>query len=134
MAAKEQELEVKKKQTPAETESTRDRRVYSPKVDIIERADDIVLSADMPGANEGSVDVTLDKGILTIQGMVDAQYFENYRLTYAEYGVGDYRRSFTIPDTIDRDTISAVVKNGVLTLTLPKAEPEKPKKIHIKAQ
>jgi len=134
MAAKEQELEIKKEQTPAETESTRDRRVYSPKVDIIERADDIVLSADMPGANEGSVDVTLDKGILTIQGMVDAQYFENYRLTYAEYGVGDYRRSFTIPDTIDRDTISAVVKNGVLTLTLPKAEPEKPKKIHIKAQ
>jgi len=132
MAVKEQELDIKKERTPAETESTRDRRVYTPKVDITDRADDIVLSADMPGVDNGTVDVTLDKGVLTIQGVADAQYFENYRLTYAEYGVGDYRRSFTIPDTIDRDTITAVVKKGVLSLTLPKAEPEKPRKIQIK--
>lgn len=126
------ELEGRNEQTSLQAESTRPRRVFVPRTDIIEKSDSIILVADMPGIDERNVDITLEKGILTIYGTVDAAYHEDYRIAYAEYGIGDYRRSFTVTDDIDREKIEATVKNGVLRLTLPKAEKLKAKKITVK--
>lgn len=114
-------------------ERTRDRRVFIPRVDIYETGDDLMLVADMPGVDESSVDITLEKNVLTINGNVEPAQPENYSLAYAEYAEGDYQRSFTLSDEIDRDNIEAVVSHGVLRLRLPKAGPAKTRKIAVKA-
>ncbi|MBN2255638.1 MAG: Hsp20/alpha crystallin family protein [Deltaproteobacteria bacterium] len=125
-------LESRREQASLQAESTRPRRVFVPRTDIIEKTDSIILFADMPGVDESHVDITLEKGVLTIYGTVDAAYHEDYDIAYAEYSIGDYRRSFTVTDEIDQDKIGASVKDGVLRLTLPKAEKVKPKKITVK--
>ena len=124
----------KKEASTKEVERTRARRIYSPSVDIIERDEDIILIADMPGVDDKSVDVTLEKDVLTIYGRVDQEIPEGYRSVYSEYGIGDYERSFTLSDEIDRDRIEASVKNGVLKLILPKADAVKTKKIPVKSE
>ena len=120
-------------QTPVETERTRNRKVYVPKADIIETGGAMVLYADMPGVDEKSVEVTLEKNILTITGTVAPQDFSGRSICYAEYDVGDYERAFTISDEVDRDHIEASVKNGVLTLTLRKAPQAEVRKITVRS-
>ena len=115
------------------TEHTKDTKVYTPAVDIVEQGRDIVLYADMPGVDEGSVDVTLEKNVLTIYGSVDCKAPEGVCLNCAEYGVGDYRRVFTLSNEVDREKIAATVNNGVLKLVMPKAETLKSRKIEVKA-
>jgi HSP20 family molecular chaperone IbpA len=105
-------------------ERTRERRAYVPRVDIYETEEAMVILADMPGVDENSVDITLEQGVLTLNGYVEDLTFEDYTLAYAEYGVGDYVRRFTIPSEIDEDNIAATLKDGVLRLELPKAQPE----------
>ena len=105
-------------------ERTREHRAYVPRVDIYETDEAMVILADMPGVAENTVDITLEQGVLTLNGYVEAPTFEGYTLAYAEYGVGDYVRRFTIPSEIDEDNISATLKDGVLRLELPKAQPE----------
>lgn len=128
-------LESNKKEagTPAGVERASSGKVYSPAVNIVERANDLVLTADMPGVCENSVDITLEKKILTIAGHIEPQE-DKYCLLHEEYGVGDYERSFTLSDEVDGDHIEASVKNGVLKLILPKAEKAKTKKILVKAE
>lgn len=109
------------------------RKVYVPKVDIYETGEGMELLVDMPGVDEKTVEVTLDRNVLTILGRVEPDKFEGYNLAYTEYGVGDYQRAFTISDEIDREKIEAVVKNGVLRITLHKAEQAKARKIAITA-
>jgi HSP20 family protein len=134
MAVTRGEMQKKEAETPEKGERTRERRIYKPHVDIIERRDDIIVIADMPGVDDKSVDITLEKNVLMIYGMVEADIPENHRLFLSEYGIGDYQRAFTLSDEVDRDRIQATVNNGVLKLTLPKAEPAKTKKIPIKAE
>ena len=117
---------------PEGVERTRTGRVYLPAVDIYETDQDVVLMADMPGVDENSVDVSLEKNVLTIYGRVEPQIPAGHTLAYAEYRIGDYQRSFTISNTIDWERIEGVVKNGVLRLTLPKAGPATTKKISVK--
>jgi len=115
-------------------ERTRAKRIYKPAVDIIEKNEDIYLLADMPGVDNESVEVTLEKDTLTIYGKVEPEVPEGLRLTESEYGVGDFQRTFSLSDEIDREKIQASVKNGVLRLKLPKAEAVKTKKIPVKAE
>lgn len=112
-------------------ERTRSRRVFTPRVDIIEKKDYIVLVADMPGVDEKSVNVTLEKDRLTIYGNVEQEFHKGHRLILSEYGTGDYERTFTISNQIDRKHIKATVKNGVLRLTLPKTDIAKARHIPI---
>jgi len=114
-------------------ERTRSGRVYMPLTDIVETRDDIWVYADMPGADQGSVDVTLENNILTIEGFVDSGPRENLRLVRGEYGIGDFHRTFTLSDVVDRGQIEASIQNGVLKLRLPKAEPAKARKIEVRA-
>jgi HSP20 family protein len=119
---------------PAETERTRNRRVFMPKVDIIETGDSMVMYADIPGADEKTVDVTLEKSVLTIRGTILPQEFEGRSMCYAEYDIGDYERSFTVSDEVDRDRIEALVKNGVLKLVLHKIPQVETKKITVRTE
>jgi len=114
-------------------EPTRNRKVYSPYTDIIDTGSEILVIADLPGADENCVDVTLEKNVLTINAFPPVEKVENYSLEFAEYGVGDYERKFVVSQDIDHEKIEAKVKNGVLTLHLPKAGPAKARKISVKA-
>jgi HSP20 family protein len=128
------EYEKKPAQTPVETERMKNRRVYVPKVDIIETGEAMVMFADMPGVDEKSVEVILEKNVLTITGAVEPQTFPGRSIAYAEYDVGDYERAFTVSDEIDRERIEAVVKNGVLKIALHKAPQAEVKKITVRAE
>ena len=133
--AKDLQVQDVEKQEIAEVnaERTRDRRAFVPRADIHETKDALIVVADMPGIDEDSVDIVLEKGVLSIDAYVKPQVAEDYCLAYAEYDVGDYQRRFTLPDGIDQDKIEATAKNGVLRLVLPKADVAKTKKIAVQA-
>lgn len=131
---KDTSLDTRKQETAlAEGERTRASRAYMPRTDIYETGEEILLTADIPGADESRVDITLEKNILTINARVDAGWFENRHLVYQEYGLGDFQRSFALSGEIDREKIEAVVRNGVLTLHLPKSPAARSRKIAVKA-
>jgi HSP20 family protein len=131
-ATMEMELEKQEVESPEGLERTTTRRIFVPRVDIYETEEQIMLLADMPGVGSDSVDITLEKNILTIRGYVDFQRPEGHDLAYAEYAVGDYERTFALTDEVDRNKIEASVKNGVLQLVLPKSEAVKARKIAVK--
>ena len=128
-----QDTKKKEVTTTQREERTRERRVYVPLVDIVEGKDETTVIADIPGVDESSVDITVEKNILEIYGKVDPDIPQDMRLVISEYGIGDYHRRFTLSDEIDRDRIQATVKNGVLRLILPKSEKAKTRKIEVKA-
>ncbi|PKN51420.1 MAG: heat-shock protein Hsp20 [Deltaproteobacteria bacterium HGW-Deltaproteobacteria-13] len=127
------EKDLQKTQNTTVTEKIRNVKTFVPRVDIYETREALFLIADMPGVDEKTVDVELEKNILTISGRVDNGKVEDYSLVFSEYEVGDYEREFTLSDEIDREKIKATVKQGVLRLELPKAEKVKPKRITINA-
>jgi HSP20 family molecular chaperone IbpA len=136
MAEETKTIQVQEQEViPSEgTERMRERTTFIPRADIFETDEDIIVTVDMPGVNEETIDITLEKNILTINSNTVYETPEGYNLAFAEYEVGDYERSFRLTDQIDRDAISAVYKNGVLRLSLPKVEELKTRKISIKTE
>ena len=132
MAANDKQIQKQESRDLQSAERTRWGKVFSPAVDILETKNDLRLYADMPGVDQKTISITVDKGILMIEGNVDTEPIEGYELEYKEYDIGDYQRSFTLADTVDQDKISANFVNGVLELILPKAEEAKPRKIEVK--
>ncbi len=115
-----------------EHKETKERKPkVTPAVDIIETQSEYVLYADLPGVDEKSLEVTLEKDILSLRAETHLEVPEGYRRIIEEFEPVVYERTFRIADDIDRDRIKASLKNGVLTLTLPKAETAKPRKIEI---
>ena len=129
----EMELEKQEVETPEGMERVRNRRAYIPRVDIYESGDNVILLADMPGVGSDGVDITLEKNELTIKGYVQYNLPNDHDLAYAEYGIGDYERSFVLSEEVDRDRIEATMKHGVLRLVLPKAESVRLRKIAVKS-
>lgn len=123
-----------RKSYPQSIERTHSRPTYIPLTDIYDRKDRLVVVADMPGVDENSLNIQLEKGVLTITGHVPELERKGYQLLYSEYDTGDYQRSFSISDEIDTDKIEAAVKNGILTLNLPRAEKVKARKIPVKVE
>jgi HSP20 family protein len=128
------EIEKQEAETPMGIERTRTVRTYIPAVDIYELDDTVVLLADMPGVSEESIDITLEKNLLTIRGQVELQETEESEPTYVEYYVGDYERTFALSDEVDRNKIEATIKNGVLRLMMPKADEAKTRKITVRSE
>jgi HSP20 family molecular chaperone IbpA len=128
-------LEIEKEElTPTEeSERTRASRCFIPRADVYEMDEQIVIVADVPGVDDQSIDVTLEKNVLTINAYVNPVLPEGYTLTHAEYEVGDYQRSFRLSDEIDREKIKATIKDGVLRLYLPKSTAARARKISVKA-
>ena len=136
MAKKDQAMEVQKQEESPddEMERTRSRRSFVPRSDIYETQKEIIVLADVPGANEKTVDITLEKNVLSITAYVEPAIPSGFEVAYAEYEEGDYQRSFRLSDEIDRDKIEAVVSEGVLRLRLPKSQGAQTKKIAVKTE
>ena len=106
---------------------------WSPTVDATETEDKIVVSAELPGLSREDIKITLKEGVLTIEGekQSDSESKEE-KPQWTERRYGKFSRSFNLPTEIDAGKVSAVCKDGVLKLTLPKAEEAKPKEIEVK--
>jgi HSP20 family protein len=132
--AESKELQAKEKnELAASAEQTRPGLVFSPAVDIFETDLEITLLADMPGVAAGGVNVDLKDGVLTISG--DPEPWEGPEETdvLVEFEIGRYYRQFALSDTIDQKKINAKLEDGVLRLTLPKAQKAVPRKITVTA-
>lgn len=105
---------------------------WVPPVDIEEYADKFVLYADVPGIEPSTIDVTLEKGVLTLSGgreqAVEQGSIERKR---SERASGKFLRRFVLPDTVDSENVSASGKNGVLQVVIPKRAQAQPRKIAV---
>ena len=126
------ELQVAEKQEvkPAEGELTHEGIYFTPAVDILENPKELVVMVDMPGVGKDSVEIDLKDNILSIVGRVIEEAVEGEELL-TEYRTGSYFRTFRITDVVDQSKITASMADGVLKLTLPKAEKAVPRKIAI---
>jgi HSP20 family molecular chaperone IbpA len=105
--------------------------IYTPRFDICETEDELILYGELPGVELGDLDIQFEGKELTIHGKVSSRHGD-HRPLREEYGVGDFYRTFAVGETIDAEKISAELKNGLLTLHLPKVEAAKPKRIEVK--
>ena len=101
-----------------------------PSVDIYENNDEILLHTDMPGVVKDDISVNIDNGKLFLSGLRKLK--TKGAATWEEFGEVEYRRTFSVPQTIDVTKVNAELKDGVLRLHLPKSEAAKPKQIEIK--
>ena len=129
-----EQTSIQKRETQEiQAERMRGGRSYVPSVDIVEQDDEMMLLADVPGARPDDVDITYERGQLTIHGKVTPRE-DPERTDYflREYGVGDFYRSFQIGEGVDNSQIEAELHDGVLTLHLPKSPEVLPRKIELK--
>ena len=127
-----QELQVReKRELEKKEESTAPARTFLPTTDIFESEEALTMALEMPGVDKGRIDISVENGVLTIHGQIDFSKYEGMQPVYTEYNIGHYRRSFSLSNRIDQSKIRAEMKDGVLTLVLPKAEEAKPRKISV---
>lgn len=127
-----QELQVQqKREVDKKTESTAPGRTFLPVTDIFETPEALTVVLEMPGVDRNSIEASVEDDIVTIEGRIDHSKYEGMQPVYTEYNVGHYARSFEISNKIDQTKISAQMKDGVVTIVLPKAEQIKPRKIQI---
>ena len=126
------ELQVQqKREIEQKRESTIPARQFMPVTDIFETEQALTLVVEMPGVKNENVDVRVENDVLTIDGRVDFSNYEGLQPLYTEYNVGNYLRSFQLSNKIDQAGINAQLKDGIMTLVLPKAETAKPRKIAV---
>jgi HSP20 family protein len=110
-------------------------RVWSPLVDVYEDGDAIIIRADLPGVSQEDIDIEMNGDTLTIKGdrkFEDEEHRDRYVRLERQYGA--FQRSFTIGVPVDVNEVKAAYRNGILELTLPKAEASKPKKVLVSAE
>jgi HSP20 family molecular chaperone IbpA len=103
-----------------------------PDVDIVEKEEEILLRADLPGVVPDGIDVRCENGVLSLYGRTKRQERPAGDLLIEEFEPMDFYREFTVGEGIDQGKVSAEFENGVLTLHLPKSESLKPRKIEVK--
>jgi HSP20 family protein len=131
--ASRQELQVQhKRELDKKEEATIPARVFLPTADIYETNDALNVVLEMPGVEKDSVEIRVEDGVLKIDGRLDFSKYEGLQPLYTEYNVGNYSRSFRISSKIDQNKIAAELKDGVLSLVLPKVEEAKPRTIQVK--
>jgi HSP20 family protein len=127
-----QELAVREKQELAKKEEkTIAGRTFIPTADIFETDDALTVIMEMPGVERKDVSIALENEVLRVDGRIESAKYHGMEPVYTEYMVGHYARGFTLSDKIDRDGISAMLEDGVLTLTLPKAKQSAPRRITV---
>jgi HSP20 family protein len=132
MAAR-QELQVqKKREQERREETTIPARIFVPNADIHESQDALTVILEMPGVAKDNINVRVEDGLLNVEGRLDLSKYQGLRPLYTEYNIGHYARSFQLSSKIDQSKIGAALKDGVLSLTLPKVEDAKPRKIDVK--
>lgn len=110
-------------------ERTRSMRCGIPAVDIVETSEAIELLADMPGVGSDGVNATVENGVLTIEGNAAIPGVEGSKLAYAEFNTVDFKRSFSLSDSVNHGAITASMKDGVLRVVMPKARETLPRRI-----
>jgi HSP20 family protein len=130
--ASETMVQKQSEETRPQSERTRGGYVYRPNVDIVEKQDELLLLADMPGVSGSEIDIRFEDGELTIHGPVASRQPDETHYLLHEYGIGDFYRTFRVSEQIDATKISAEYKDGVLALHLPKVEAAKPRRINVK--
>jgi HSP20 family molecular chaperone IbpA len=126
------EKNVKVKVDPARADAGEE--AFSPLVDILEQSDGTtVLVAELPGAASESIDIRVDKGVLSISADAEESPLDDsYARVYTGFVRGPYFRAFALSDEVDREQIDATFADGVLTLRLPRAEAARTRKIEIR--
>ncbi|MHB8121077.1 MAG: Hsp20/alpha crystallin family protein [Desulfuromonadaceae bacterium] len=119
------------KSVQAREETRASERYLKPPVDIIETADGLTVIVDIPGASKETVDINVDKGVLTVNAPV-TRCMPGHPI-YTEFELAQYYRQFAMPEILDHEKAKAEFNNGVLILKSPLAEAAKPRKIEIKA-
>ena len=128
------ELKVHQKEELQRGEGTREGTYFKPDVDIYETDDALMVIADLPGTGAEDIDIDLRDNMLTLTGAVDHGGYDNWEPLYTEYHTGHFTRQFRLGQHIDQSNISAELEDGVLKLTLPKAESATPRKIEVSTQ
>jgi HSP20 family protein len=118
--------------TNDQPELTRGGKTYVPAVDIIERGDELLVHAEVPGATADGIDIQYERGQLTIVARANQRQGDKENYLLHEYGIGDFVRCFQVGDGIDASKISAELSQGILTLRLPKAERSKAHQIKVR--
>jgi HSP20 family protein len=126
------ELQVREKHSLSGEPGTFQGHYFEPLVDIFETEEALVVRADLPGVKPEDLQTTLKDNLLVISATVQP-LDPKWRPAYAEYQVGHFIRQFRLGQQIDQGKISAQMKDGVLTLTLPKADHARPRRISVQA-
>ena len=128
-----QELAVqRKKEMDSKQEKTFPARYFVPTADIFETANALVLVMEVPGVEKKDLDISLENGVLRVEGRIDFGKYEGFEPVYSEYNIGHYSRAFALSDQVDPEGISADLANGVLTLTLNKRKEAAARRIEIR--
>ena len=127
-----QELQAQhKREVEKKQESTMPVRDFVPVTDIFETEQALTVVLEMPGVSKESVEVGVENDFITITGRIDSSKYEGLQPLYTEYNIGNYSRSFQISSKIEQEGIKADLKDGVMTLVLPKAEKAMPRRISV---
>lgn len=131
MTAKNNEITKRKTTEAARREETRERFIR-PRTTVHEMDDAVKIVVDLPGVSKENLDISFNHGELAIVGKRDVWDKEKMKPVYVERFEGGFRRSFVLDETLDAEKIDAKLNNGLLELTIPKVEGQKPRKIEIK--
>jgi HSP20 family protein len=127
-----QELQVqKKRELENKEETTIPARIFLPAADIYEAENDLTVILEMPGVEKKNVDIRVEDGALIVEGRLDLTKYQGLQPVYTEYNIGHYARSFRLSSKIDQNKIAAEMKDGVLSLKLPKVEEAKSRTIQV---
>ena len=109
---------------------------FSPRVDIADDEKSLTIHAELPGINKDNVKITVNEdNVLTIRGEIKREVkHEEQNYMRLERSYGSFTRSFALPDTVDSENVSASFKDGVLTVSMSKREPAKPKELEVTIQ
>ncbi len=133
MAGTTQELQVqKKRELESKEEATIPARMFMPAADIYEAENELTVILEMPGVEKKNVEVRVEDDVLNVEGRLDLAKYQGLQPLYTEYNIGHYARSFRLSSKIDQSKIAAEMKDGVLSLKLPKIEEAKPRTIQIR--
>ena len=128
-----QDLQVQeKRELQKKDETTIPARTFVPTTDIFETNDALKVVMEMPGVDKANLDINVENDVLSVSGRIDLSKYEKLQPVYTEYNIGHYRRTFNLSSSrFNQDRIAAEMKDGVLTLTLPKVEQAKPRRISV---
>lgn len=128
-----QELQVqKKRELENKEETTIPARMFVPAADIYEAENELSVVLEMPGVEKKNIEINVKDSVLSVEGRIDLSKYQGLQPLYTEYNIGHYARSFRLSSKIDQNKIAAEMKDGVLSLTLPKIEEAKPRTIQVK--
>lgn len=123
--------ESSRRQTNCESKEHAYHATFSPRFDIWEGDSELVLYGDLPGVAPADLHINFEDRQLTIHGKV-CRTCDGHKNLFSEYGIGDFQRTFAIGEAINSEGINAEMRDGVLTIHLPKSEKAKPRRIEVK--